>query len=117
MDKVTLRIFTSETQGSGRPYQALLNYEFDDEKDKDKKFDFEISKVDENGNIIEKEARFSLYKKLGNGQKCEVMDSKVATQDGKIKFLGLEAGEYLLYDDKAPDGYEKLKEPYEIKIG
>lgn len=45
-----------------------------------------------------------------------VIDSTKADENGKVTIDGLEAGTYYLYEITAPDTYNKLKEPVEIKI-
>ena len=41
---------------------------------------------------------------------------KTTTVEGKASFQGIAAGDYFLEETKAPDGYNKLKEPVPVKI-
>ncbi|HAT4314014.1 TPA: Cys-Gln thioester bond-forming surface protein [Clostridium perfringens] len=115
MDKVKLKIYKTEfVSPTGKGYQALLAYEFD--KSITEKFNIQIKKVDNKGNIIINKAIFSLFKQSPHGEKGEAVKENVSTQNGTIEFTDLEKGEYLLYEVKEPEGYEKLTEPYHIKI-
>lgn len=52
----------------------------------------------------------------GNGYETSAVDSFLTTDSGDINIAGLEAGTYYLHEVKAPDGYNKLKDPVEIVI-
>lgn len=41
---------------------------------------------------------------------------KTTTVEGKASFQGIAAGDYFLEETKAPDGYNKLKDPVPVKI-
>ena len=41
---------------------------------------------------------------------------KTTVADGKTSFKGIASGRYFLEETKAPDGYNKLKEPVEVEI-
>ena len=79
------------------------------------KLKFSIKKVDDKNRLIEKTAKFSLFKKEPDGKEVAVKEN-VSTNDGVIEFTDIEAGNYLLYEVEAPSGFEKLKEPYEIDM-
>ena len=47
----------------------------------------------------------------------ELLDSAVVTDStGKLSFYGLEAGEYFIYEFRAPTGYERLSVPLKLTI-
>lgn len=41
---------------------------------------------------------------------------RTTVADGKTSFKGIASGKYFLEETKAPDGYNKLKEPVEVEI-
>lgn len=51
-----------------------------------------------------------------DGYETGAVDSFLTTDSGDITIAGLEAGTYYLHEVKAPDGYNKLKDPVEIVI-
>lgn len=44
------------------------------------------------------------------------VDTITTPKSGKITFKGLDAAEYQLVETEAPDGYNKLKDPFDVKI-
>lgn len=46
----------------------------------------------------------------------QAVDTIITPASGKITFKGLDAAEYQLVETKAPDGYNKLKDPVDVKI-
>lgn len=108
-------------------------------------FDIDVDKYDDTDNKAEQtadknkklaNAEFVLYKEVTEGNATVkyyyqwndtakevkwVTDKKEATPkkttaDGKASFQGIAAGDYFLEETKAPDGYNKLKEPVPVKI-
>lgn len=96
-------------------------------------YDFDITKVDENGNALPG-AEFSLYESAEGGDAIKLVDLgngsyRVATADdeittttiavneqGKATVSGLEGKSFWLEETKAPAGYNKLSERYEVKF-
>lgn len=101
-------------------------------------FDFDINKTDGVGGSALAGAVFQLQKK-GEGTPIKLIvenagdetqpavvrpakdgEEGVATittpKSGKITFKGLDAAEYQLVETEAPDGYNKLKDPVDVKI-
>lgn len=94
-------------------------------------YDFDIAKVNENGNALSG-AEFSLYESEEGGQAIKLVDEgngvyRVATADevettttiavnaeGKATVKGLEGKTFWLEETKAPAGYNKLAERYEV---
>lgn len=100
-------------------------------------FDFDINKTDGGGSALAG-AVFQLQKK-GNGTPIKLyvenagddanpavvrpakageegVDTITTPKSGKITFKGLDAAEYQLVETEAPDGYNKLKNPVNVKI-
>lgn len=46
----------------------------------------------------------------------QAVDTITTPASGKITFKGLDAAEYQLVETEAPDGYNKLKDPFDVKI-
>lgn len=72
-----------------------------------------VQKVDENGDPITASATFTLYKKDANGTPTEVDTYPTGSYElggeelqGAVAITGLEAGEYVLRETQAPEGYE-----------
>lgn len=83
---------------------------------------FSIMKTDEEGKVIENGADFELYKDEACTEKAvykKVAPSK-ENPDGITKFTfdhkDLEVGSYYLREEKAPDGYQKLSKPLEVRV-
>lgn len=100
-------------------------------------FDFDINKTDGDGSALAG-AVFQLQKK-GDGTPIKLyvenagddtdpavvrpakngeegVDAIATPKSGKITFKGLDAAEYQLVETEAPDGYNKLKDPFDVKI-
>lgn len=83
---------------------------------------FSIKKINEKGEVIENGADFELYKDKDRNEKADY--TKVAPSkenpNGITQFTfiheNLEVGSYYLYEEKAPDGYQKLANPLEVKV-
>lgn len=71
----------------------------------------EFVKVDENGNALEG-ATFGLYKE---GQE-EPVRKATSGEDGKVKFVGVEPGDYYVKEITAPDGYQLNNNKYNVTI-
>lgn len=50
-------------------------------------------------------------------EKIEDADVKITTADGAAEFCGIEAGDYKLYETKAPAGYNLPEKPFEVTVG
>ncbi|MBT1162250.1 SpaA isopeptide-forming pilin-related protein [Bifidobacterium sp. SO1] len=88
----------------------------DTPEDKVTVFTFELNatKVDSAGN--EKiGATFSLYKWNKNSSQYDLVDTIAGTGSSKFTFSGLDAGQYKLVEDQAPDTYNKMPDK-EFKI-
>lgn len=83
---------------------------------------FSIQKTDEEGKVIENGANFELYKDEACTEKA--IYTKVAPSEenpnGITHFTfaheNLEIGSYYLREEKAPDGYQKLSKPLEVRV-
>ena len=71
-----------------------------------------VQKVDENGDPIAASATFTLYKKDASGTPTEVGTYQTSSYElggeelqGAVAIIGLEAGNYVLKETTAPDGY------------
>lgn len=61
------------------------------------------------------DASKEIYRKATDGESNTVY--KITTNGtGKFKFYGLKEGDYYLKEIKAPDGYNKLKEPIKVTV-
>lgn len=80
------------------------------------KLQFSLKKIDEHGVLIKQTAVFSLYRKNAQGDKGEAIAERIHTEQGLITFKDLTPGEFLLYEEQAPDGYQPLTEPYHIVL-
>ena len=101
-------------------------------------FDFDINKTDGTDGSALAGAVFQLQKK-GDGTPIKLyvenagddtdsavvrpakngeegVDAIATPKSGKITFKGLDAAEYQLVETEAPDGYNKLKDPFDVKI-
>lgn len=103
-------------------------------------FDFDINKTDGMDGSALADAVFQLQKK-GEGtpiklivesagddtnpavvrpakadEMGQAVDTITTPKSGKITFKGLDAAEYQLVETEAPDGYNKLKDPFDVKI-
>lgn len=104
-------------------------------------FDFDINKTDGMDGSALADAVFQLQKK-GEGtpiklivesagddtnpaivrpaklpaEQDQAVDTVATPKSGKITFKGLDAAEYQLVETEAPDGYNKLKDPFDVKI-
>lgn len=140
-NKATLE-YTNKPDGAGTgtvktPDVPVYIYDFDIDIDK---YDDTDNKDKDNANKDKSKklakAEFILYKEVTkNEQKTTyyykwddstkevkwVTDKKEATPktttaDGKASFQGIAAGSYFLEETKAPDGYNKLKNPVKVEI-
>ncbi len=77
--------------------------------------DAEGSTVDQYDDVSKKYAKkqVSEYKTT----KEQVQQTATVGEDGKLRFDGLAAGEYTITEIKAPEGYNMLTEPINVKIG
>ncbi|MGX8774203.1 MAG: Spy0128 family protein [Bacillota bacterium] len=76
---------------------------------------FKIRKVDEEGNLITSDiAQFKVEKK-GENDSLDTVGT-FETMDGVATVTGLEEGEYVISEVKAPDGYLITSDTFEIKI-
>lgn len=103
-------------------------------------FDFDINKTDGMDGSALAGAVFQLQKKLDGtpiklivesagddinpavvrpakaDEMGQAVDTITTPKSGKITFKGLDAAEYQLVETEAPDGYNKLKDPVDVKI-
>ena len=84
---------------------------------------FSIMKTDEEGKVIENGAKFELYKDKNCTEKAvytKVTPSDKENPDGITQFIldhkDLAVGSYYLREEEAPDGYQKLAKPLEVKV-
>lgn len=63
-----------------------------------------------------KDAEFSLTKLDENGEKTEVVKTTSSDDKGYLTFIGLDAGEYILQETKAPEGYTLNQTEIPVKI-
>lgn len=62
-------------------------------------------------------AEFDLYKANENWEKGELIKNAISAEDGMFTFDNLLAGNYLLYETKAADGFILPAEPWKVSIG
>lgn len=74
----------------------------------------DVIKIDADDNRRLKEAEFELYQ-LKNKEKV-MIHSSISNDEGKLSFEKLKAGTYYIEEIKAPNGYQKLKEPIEFEL-
>jgi fimbrial isopeptide formation D2 family protein/LPXTG-motif cell wall-anchored protein len=79
--------------------------------------EFTLKKADDNWKAVGSAIRF---KKTGEGTYLCAAEgdtsSLVTEKNGKLNLAGLERGNYLLEEIKAPDGYNKLEKPVKVEI-
>lgn len=82
--------------------------------------------MDENGDTIKRVASFCVYKKSGgeilyktvSGKWTENRNEawKYYTRDGEFTIYDLKPGTYYIEEIKAPDGYQKAKDPIKVDV-
>ncbi len=70
---------------------------------------------DSSGNVIKarKEAETGRWETVAEEN---VSQNGIVGKDGKLSFIGLGAGEYIITEVKAPEGYNKLDAPIKLTI-
>lgn len=83
---------------------------------------FSIKKINEKGEVIENGADFELYKDEACTEKAIYTKAAPSEENpnGITQFTfvheNLEIGSYYLREEKAPDGYQKLSKPLEVRV-
>lgn len=115
-------------EGNGIPNEGVLTID-DDPKESNEVFvkppghgSLEIIKVDDTTGTVLQGAEFELRAceddavDANDEEKCKVIASGTTDENGKLLFDDIPLGDYKLVETKAPEGYNLLTSPLDIKI-